>query len=78
MGKAGFMHCVMKHHHCHEALILQRSVQCKVRIEKKDSDPFDILVGLHQGDSYLMLIFNVIFFMIVEITLQRLEKQKLN
>ena len=54
--------------------VIYQSIECRVRIEGKDSDPFEILVGLLQGDSNSTLIFNIIFSMIVEITLQRLEQ----
>ena len=46
--------------------VIYQSIECRVRIEGKDSDRFKILVGLLQG--------NIIFSMIVEITLQRLEQ----
>ena len=36
--------------------VIYKSIQCKDRIEGKDSDPFDILVGLLQGNSNSMLI----------------------
>jgi len=54
--------------------VIYQSNECRVRIEGNDSDPFEILVGLLQGDSNSTLIFNIIFSMIVEITLQRLEQ----
>ena len=54
--------------------VIYQSIECRVRIEGKDSDPFEILVGLLQGDSNSTLIFTIIFSMIVEITLQRLEQ----
>ena len=53
---------------------IYQSIECRVRVEGKDSDPFSILVGLLQGDSNSTLIFNIIFSMIVEISLQRLEQ----
>ena len=50
-----------------------KKIECRVRVEGIDSDPFTILVGLLQGDSNSTLIFNVIFSMIIEITHQRLD-----
>ena len=53
--------------------MIYESIECRVRVEGIDSDPFTILVGLLQGDSNSTLIFNVIFSMIIEITHQRLD-----
>ena len=52
---------------------IYESIECRVRVEGIDSDPFTIMVGLLQGDSNSTLIFNVIFSMIIEITHQRLD-----
>jgi len=48
--------------------MIYESIECRVRVEGIDSDPFTILVGLLQGDSKSTLMFNVFFSMIVEIT----------
>ena len=54
--------------------VIYKSIQCKVRIEGKDSDPFDIFVSSLQSDFNSRLIFNIISSMIVELTLLRLEQ----
>ena len=49
------------------------SIECRVRINGKDSEPFQILVGLLQGDSNSTILFNIVFAVILQITNQRLE-----
>ena len=49
------------------------SIECRVRINGKDSEPFQILVGLLQGDSNSTILFNIVFAVIFQITNQRLE-----
>ena len=54
--------------------VIYQYIEYRVRIEGKDAGKFEILVGLMQGDSNSTHIFTIIFSMIVEITLQRLEQ----
>ena len=51
------------------------SIECRVHIniDGKDSEPFQILVGLLQGDSNSTILFNIVFAVILQITNQRLE-----
>ena len=41
------------------------SIECSVRINGKDSEPFQILVGLLQGDSNSTILFNIVFAVIL-------------
>ena len=50
------------------------SIECRVRINGKDSEPFQILVGLLQGDhdSNSTILFNIVFAVILQMTNQSL------
>ena len=53
--------------------LIYNSIECKVKIGGKYSEPFRVLTGLLQGNCTSTDFFNIFFCIVIEVTLQRLQ-----